>query len=268
MKAFLEEDVPHGDITTTVAIRGDALATAHIIAEEELVFAGSHLVTNFFARRVSVDLGQKDGDMVASGAVMGKISGPAQDILTGERVLLNLLQRLCGIATLTRKFVERISGTGVKLLDTRKTSPGLRRFEKYAVAIGGGYNHRLNLSSAILFKDNHVKMMDNLGASVVRARKEFPQVVIELEVESESEVEAGLDAGVDALLLDNMPPQAVATIANRVKTSFGERAPFLEVSGGITLDTIAAYASADVDGISVGALTHSAASKSIRLDFI
>lgn len=267
VQAFLAEDAPAGDITTDVSVPDNARAIADLVAEEEMVFAGVHLIPNFFGDPCRIELMQNDGDIVKTGAIIGRISGPARTLLTGERVLLNLLQRLCGIATLTRQFVDRIGPKNVKLLDTRKTTPGLRLFEKYAVAVGGGYNHRLDLSAAILIKDNHVKIMKNLRASISRARIDYPHAVVELEVETVAEVRAGLDAVVDALLLDNMTPQEVSAIVHQVKDARGDTAPFLEVSGGITLETVASYAATGVDGISVGALTRSVTSKNIRLDF-
>ena len=268
VRAFLHEDAPDGDITTAVSIPDHAQAIADLVAEDEMVFAGAHLIPNFFGDSCRIEWMQNDGDIVKAGATIGRISGPARTLLTGERVLLNLLQRLCGIATLTRQFVERIRPHNVKILDTRKTTPGLRLFEKYAVAVGGGYNHRLDLSSAILIKDNHVKIMKNLRAAISRARIDYPHAVVELEVETPAEVRAGLDAVVDALLLDNMNPQEVAAIVRQVRDALGDTAPFLEVSGGITLETVAHYAATGIDGISIGALTHGVASKNIRLDIV
>ena len=224
------------------------------------------VVVYFFGDQCRVEIMQSDGEFVAAGATIGKVSGLAQTILTGERVLLNLLQRVCGIASLTNQFVARITPRDAKLLDTRKTTPGLRLFERYAVAVGGGYNHRLNLSSAILIKDNHLKIMDNLSAAIKKARRDYPDTVVELEVETAAEVQAGVEAGVDALLLDNMTPDEVSAIARQLQAALGDKKPFLEVSGGITLQNVADYAATNVDGISVGALTHSAANKNIRMD--
>jgi nicotinate-nucleotide pyrophosphorylase (carboxylating) len=261
VRAALAEDVGAGDITTESAIPTDVRADAVIIAKEPCVVAGLPLVEAVFREldaSVSVKTLVQEGDVVERGERVCLLAGPARAILTGERTALNFLQRLSGIATVTREFVELTVGTKAKILDTRKTTPTLRVLEKYAVAIGGGQNHRMGLFDAVMIKDNHRAILARLGQkalgnAVAAARKNHPEVPIIIEADTLGQVEEALAAGADHILLDNMTPdelrEAVELVAGRAKT---------EASGGVHLANVAAIAATGVDYISIGALTHSA----------
>ncbi len=261
VRAALAEDVGAGDITTESAIPVNSRAEAAIVAKEPCVGTGLPLVKAVFAELdpvVAVNLLVDEGGVVEKGERVSLLTGPARAILTGERTALNFLQRLSGIATLTREFVEAVAGTKAKILDTRKTTPTLRALEKYAVAIGGGQNHRMGLFDAVMIKDNHRAILDRLGPkalgdAVATARKNHPQAPIIIEADTLNQVEEALAAGADHILLDNMTPtelrEAVKLIAGRAKT---------EASGGITLKNVNEIAVTGVDYISIGALTHSA----------
>jgi nicotinate-nucleotide pyrophosphorylase (carboxylating) len=267
--AALAEDIGAGDITTEAAIPPDQRAEAHILAKQPCVVAGLPLVEEVFAqvdRAVVVKSLVQDGDFVKEGTRVCVLTGPARAILMGERTALNFLQRLSGIATLTRQFVDEIKGTKAKILDTRKTTPTLRALEKYAVALGGGTNHRMGLFDAVVIKDNHRVILARLGPkalgdAVAAARKNHPAVPIIIEADTLEQVEEALAAGADHILLDNMTldelREAVTVVDGRAKT---------EASGGVTLQTVRAIAQAGVDYISVGALTHSARSVDFSLE--
>jgi nicotinate-nucleotide pyrophosphorylase (carboxylating) len=261
--AALAEDIGAGDVTTDATVSADAVGTAELVVKEPGVVCGLRVAEAAF-RALDPDLRFEslaaDGDTVEAGAVVARVSGSARAILTGERVALNFLGRLSGIATLTRRHVDAIEGTGVVVLDTRKTTPGLRALEKDAVVAGGGRNHRFGLDDAVLIKDNHLRAARSLRAAVelTRAVSDLP---IEVECESLEQVHEALELGVDAILLDNMTlgeQREAVTLA-------GEHAR-LEASGGVSLDTIRAIAETGVDEISVGALTHSARSLDVSLE--
>lgn len=260
VRAALAEDIGAGDITTESVIPADARAEAYIVAKEPCVVAGLPLVEAVFAG-ARVKLLAPDGDVVEEGERVCTMAGSARAILTGERTALNFLQRLSGIATLTRQFVEAIAGTKAKILDTRKTTPTLRALEKYAVAVGGGQNHRMGLFDAVMIKDNHRVLSSRLGDAVAAARKNHPHVPVIVEADSLNQVEEALGAGANHILLDNMTldelREAVAVVAGRAK---------LEASGGVRLDNVRAIAATDVDYISVGALTHSARAVDFSLE--
>jgi nicotinate-nucleotide pyrophosphorylase (carboxylating) len=261
--AALAEDIGAGDVTTDATVSADAVGTAELVVKEPGVVCGLRVAEAAF-RALDPDLRFEslaaDGDTVEAGAVVARVSGSARAILTGERVALNFLGRLSGIATLTRRYVDAIEGTGVVVLDTRKTTPGLRALEKDAVVAGGGRNHRFGLDDAVLIKDNHLRAARSLRAAVelTRAVSDLP---IEVECESLEQVHEGLELGVDAILLDNM---TLGELREAV-TLAGEHAR-LEASGGVSLDTIRAIAETGVDEISVGALTHSARSLDVSLE--
>ncbi len=269
VRAALAEDVGAGDITTDSIIPADARATAAIVAKEPCVVAGLSFVEAVFHEldsKLQVKLLVNDGDVVAKGARVCALAGSARAILTGERTALNFLQRLSGIATLTREFVEAVAGTKAKILDTRKTTPTLRLLEKYAVAVGGGTNHRMGLFDVIMIKDNHRVILARLGSkalgrAVAAARKNHPEVSIIVEADTLEQVEEAIAASADHILLDNMTPdelrEAVKLVAGRSKT---------EASGGVRLGNIAAIAASGVDYISVGALTHSAPAVDFSLE--
>ncbi len=268
LKRFLEEDAPDGDATTNGTVPADSIITAQIQAVDDFVFAGAEVIPHCFGDGCKIKLHTRDGDKVQRGHVIGTVKGPARTILAAERPMLNLIQRLSGIATMTKNYVMKLSGHGVKVLDTRKTTPGLRLFEKYAVAVGGGYNHRMDLSSAVLIKDNHLKATPNLAKAVQQIRELTPKLVVEVEVENRADLQEGLAAGVDAFLLDNMSPAEVTELVTIVRQSENGNDIFIEASGGIKLDTIADYGPTGIDAISVGALTHSVIASDIRLEFV
>jgi len=241
-----------------------------MVAREPLVVAGLALGQAAFTElspTVKAERMMEEGARVVAGARLIRVSGPAQALLSAERVALNFVQRLCGIATLTAQYVELVKGTRAQILDTRKTMPGWRRLEKYAVTCGGGHNHRFGLFDLVLVKDNHLMVLRNespnaIAAAVQRARGKYPQLKIEVEAGDLEQVEQAAAAGADIILLDNMPPQEVAA---SVKLARGRAK--LEASGGVNLSTVRAIAETGVDFISVGALTHSARAVDIALDF-
>ena len=270
IEASLAEDIGPGDVTTLATVPENLQATAAITAREPIVVAGAAFAIEAF-RTLSRELDAveqcADGDRIPPGSSILNVRGQARAILTAERVALNFLQRLSGIATLTRLFVDAIAGSKAKILDTRKTTPGWRRFEKYAVACGGGENHRFGLHDMVLIKDNHLAALraeqpNAIAAAVARARKAYPKLKVEVEADNLKQVTQAVEAGADVILLDNMPPEALRAAVQLVKG----RAK-LEASGGVNLDTVRSIAETGVDYISVGALTHSARAVDIGLDF-
>jgi len=262
VRAALAEDVGAGDVTTESVVPPDARCRARLVLEEPGVVCGVPVAAAVFRAldpAVSFEPLLAEGSRVREPpAELARVEGTARAVLTGERVALNLLGRLCGIATLTAAYVDRVGGTGTTLLDTRKTTPGLRALERYAVRCGGGTNHRAGLYDAVLVKENHIRLAGGIGPALAAARNGRP---VEVEAETLAEVEEALAAGVDRILLDNMSP---AEVGRAVRLA-GGRAE-LEASGGIALDTVRAYAEAGVDYVSVGALTHSARSLHVSLE--
>lgn len=262
VRAALEEDVGSGDVTTNGVVPVDARCRAQLLLEEPGVVCGIPAVRAVFAAldaEVRVGAVLDEGERVSNvPACVAEIEGSARAVLTGERTALNLFGRLCGIATLTTRYVDLVAGTGAEILDTRKTTPGLRALERYAVRTGGGRNHRFGLHDAVLLKENHVRIAGGIAPAVAALRNGRP---VEVETETLDEVAQALSAGADRILLDNMTPeqvrQAVALVAGRTQ---------LEASGGISLATVRAYAETGVDFISVGALTHSARSLRVSLE--
>lgn len=255
VKRALNEDLQYGDITTESVVLDHKIARVDIIAKEKGVIAGTEVFKMVFKilGDVEVNFSVNDGEEVEEGQHFGEVFGDAKKILMGERVALNYMQRMCGIATLTREFVERLEGTKVKLLDTRKTTPNMRIFEKYAVKVGGGTNHRFGLNDGVMIKDNHIEAAGGIKNAVSLARKNSPFVrKIEVEVESIEQLKEALEAKADIIMLDNMDiktlKEAVKLIDNRVE---------VEASGNITLDNIREIAKTGVDFISTGAVTHS-----------
>lgn len=252
----LLEDIHTGDITTMALLPQRRRAEARLVAKEELLVAGLLVAGRVFTRldpSMSFNPCFAEGAAAAKGVVLATMSGDAADLLMGERVALNLLQRMCGIATLTARFVEAVSGTKARIVDTRKTTPGLRELEKYAVRVGGGINHRTGLYDGVLIKENHITAAGGITEAISRARAYIPHTLkIEIETETLAQVEEALSAGADIIMLDNMSldemRSAVCKIAGRA---------VVEASGGINLDTVRAVAETGVDIISVGALTHS-----------
>jgi nicotinate-nucleotide pyrophosphorylase (carboxylating) len=270
IRRFLAEDVGRGDVTSDRVVPKAARARAAMVARQACVVAGLSLAKTVFLTidpEIAFADRASDGDRVAAGAVLAVIEGPAGPLLTGERVALNLVQRLSGIATLTRAYVDAIAGTGACVSDTRKTTPGLRVFEKYAVHVGGGRNHRMGLYDAILIKDNHRAIAGGAAAAVMAARQADGEAMpVQVEVDALADLPRVLDLGVDAVLLDNMTPPQVAEAVRLARAHPRGRDCWIEASGGITLGSIRAYAEAGADTISVGALTHSAPAVDIALD--
>jgi len=262
----LKEDMPMGDITTESTVPEDETSCARLIAKEDIVVAGLEVFCRVFTlldRNVYFERYVNDGDKVKTGTVILRISGNSRAMLKAERTALNLLQRMSGIATATRKFVDILEGTNAKIVDTRKTAPGLRYLDKMAVRMGGGTNHRFNLSDGVLIKDNHIKASGGITAAVKRAKERVPHTVkIEVETETMEQVKEALAAGADIIMLDNMKPEemkeAVAYINGRALT---------EASGNITADNLAIVAKTGVDLISSGSLTHSVKAADISLKF-
>jgi len=271
VQAALAEDLGDGDVTTLATVPDGITAKAAMNAREPLVVSGLAFAECAFRElcsTVQITTLVKDGLQVPLGGTLLEISGPAHGLLGAERVALNFLQRLSGVATLTAQFVAAVNGTRARILDTRKTTPGWRKFEKYAVLCGGGHNHRMGLYDMVLIKDNHQAALKGespnpIAAAVERARARYPHLKVEVEADTLNQVEQGLAAGVDLILLDNMNPVqlrlAVQKCKGRAQT---------EASGGVNLASVRAIAEAGVDFISVGALTHSARAMDIGLDFV
>ena len=261
----LEEDLGSGDITTESIITDDHPLKVRAVAREPLVLCGGNIFRTVFATldpSATFQTSFQDGDQVSEGAVLFQVSANCAALLKGERTALNILQRLSGIATLTRRFVERAGS--VTILDTRKTTPGLRVFEKYAVACGGGKNHRFGLFDAVLVKDNHIKAAGGISRAVALVRKNLdPSLKIEVETSNLDEVEEALRAGVEVVMLDNMALEAIRKAA---KKAHGKA--HIEVSGLVTLDRMEELAAAGIDSVSVGALTHSAKAVDISMNII
>lgn len=253
----LEEDLGAGDVTSIATIPADLHATATIVAKAPGVVAGLPVVEAVFAHldpSVTVTLLAADGDRIVDTPMeLARIEGPARSVLGGERTALNILGHLCGVATATRAYVDRIDGTGARILDTRKTLPGLRILDKYAVVCGGGVNHRVGLYDAILIKDNHLRVAGGVRPAIESARALYPTLNLTVEVEHDDQLREAIACGAQRIMLDNMSPDrmraAVELIAGRAE---------VEASGGITLDNVRDVAETGVDVISIGAITHSA----------
>ena len=263
---FLAEDVGRGDVTTVAVVPVDHAGRARLEAREDFVLAGADIARLCFEilgeGQVEWESKAIDGDRVAASDIVALIDGPLAPILTAERTALNLLARMSGVATLTNRFAEAVAGTRARVADTRKTTPGLRMLEKYAVRIGGGVNHRFGLDDGVLIKDNHMAAAGDAAAAVRRARDHVPHTLrVEVELENLDQLDGVITAGADAVLLDNM---SVEEVKRAVIEAQGR--VVLEVSGGIDLNNIRDYADTGIDIISVGALTHSARSVDVALE--
>jgi nicotinate-nucleotide pyrophosphorylase (carboxylating) len=265
IEAWIAEDVGRGDRTTEAVVPAEAVGRARIEAREAALVAGLDIAIGCFDAAgggVEAEVQAPDGSSVSEGDVVALLDGSLRSILTGERTALNLLARLSGVATLTSRFVAAVSGAPVRIVDTRKTTPGLRALEKYAVRVGGGSNHRHGLDDGVLIKDNHIAAAGSIVEAVRRARAGVPHgLIVEVEVTTLEELDEAMSAGVDAVLLDNMSPEQAAESVARAGGKV-----ILESSGGITLDNVKEYAAAGVDLISIGALTHSAPSIDFALE--
>lgn len=263
----LEEDLGPGDITTSAIIDSSLKGKARLLAKEEIILAGIEVFSRVFSRldpEIVVECTYHDGDVVPNGYDIGIIRGSMRGMLSGERTALNFLQHLSGIATLTKRYVEKIDPSKVRVIDTRKTTPRLRILEKYAVRMGGGFNHRFGLFDGILIKDNHIAAAGSISKALAKIKANVPHTLkIEVEVEDIKGVEEAIGAGADAILLDNMSvkemKEAVSIARGRV---------LLEASGGITLESIGEISKTGINLISIGAITHSARSVDISLEVI
>lgn len=272
VRAALAEDAPWGDLTAELAIPAHAQLTARLVARERGVFAGGEVLRAAFAQtdpRIAVSALVAEGSAFEAGDVLAEIAGPARGVLTGERVALNFTQRLSGIATLTAEYVAAVAGTRARIADTRKTTPGLRAFEKHAVRAGGGTNHRFGLSDAIMVKDNHLAALGAVDAATttaalrgLRERAGHTTAII-VEVDRLDQIEPVLEAGVTGILLDNFSLEDLAEGVRRV-----DGRAVCEASGGVSLDTVGAIARTGVDVISVGRLTHGARALDLGLDAV
>jgi nicotinate-nucleotide pyrophosphorylase (carboxylating) len=267
VRRVLAEDLGEGgDITSAATIRADARFSADLAAREPIVVASLDLAAAFFRaldENVVIEKEASDGSAVEAGAVLLRLKGNARAMLTAERSALNTLQHMSGIATLTRRYVDAIAGTGAVLLDTRKTIPGLRALEKYATRMGGAQNHRMRLDDGVLIKDNHVAVAGGVGAAVRAAKEANTSLEVQVEVDRIEQIEEALAAGADRLLLDNMDPptlrRAIEIVSGRVP---------LEASGGVRLETIRAIAETGVNFISLGRITQSAPAVDIGMDYV
>ena len=268
IRSFLAEDIGRGDLTSESIFDPSQTGSARLVARESCISAGAGLVAaEVFTvqnSRIETSGAMADGAEAAPGDVMLTITGPVVDLLKAERIALNLLQRLCGVATLTRRFVEKVKPHPARITDTRKTTPGLRVLEKYAVQVGGGFNHRFNLTDGVLIKDNHIAACGSITEAVVRVRKKVPHTIrIEVETDNIEQVRECLACAVDIIMLDNMDlemmKKAVGIIDHRA---------LVEASGGVNLGSVHPIASTGVDIISVGTLTHSAPSCDIGMDWL
>ncbi len=265
IRAALAEDLPNGDVTSEAVFDSRHFSRAIFRAKQDGVVAGlefAHWVFKSLDRRCRFEARTRDGNLVKAGRIVATVQGPTLALLAGERTALNLLQRASGIATLTRLYADAVRGTKAKILDTRKTAPGLRHLDKFAVRCGGGTNHRMNLSDRAMLKDNHIKAAGSIAAAVQKVRRHAPRVSVEVETSNLTEVREALAAGADVIMLDNMDlptmRAAVRLIAGRAKT---------EASGSVSLSTVKNIAATGVDYISVGRLTHSAPALDISMKF-
>ncbi|MCU1287877.1 MAG: Nicotinate-nucleotide pyrophosphorylase [Acidobacteria bacterium] len=258
---FLAEDIGRGDITTQACVSDDVSAMGKFLAKENLIVCGIAVAEAVFIHldeeSPEIEAFANEGDEVTAGTVFATLKGYADVLLTGERVALNLMQKLSGIATLTRRYVQAVEGTSAQIIDTRKTTPGLRMLEKYAVTVGGGKNHRFGLDDGVLIKDNHIALSGGITEAVVRAKQKVGHLhKIEVEISNWAQLREALEAGADIVLLDNQTPEEAAKLVQMARQI--NPAVLLEASGGMDLDKVRSFAEAGVDLISVGRLTHSA----------
>lgn len=264
IRSAFKEDIGFGDITASSVLTGEETGTASALAKSEIVVAGIDVFKEAFLYldgRIEFAASLADGENAATGELLAKVSGRLQSILTAERVALNFFQRMCGIATLTRQYVDQVTGTHAKILDTRKTVPGLRYLDKYAVKIGGGFNHRFGLYDGVLIKDNHIAAAGGVSQALAKIRGRIPHTLkIEIEVRNLRELEEALSAGADVIMLDNMTVDEM-----KKSVSFVNGKVSLEASGNVTLSNARQIAETGVDFISVGMLTHSVHAADISL---
>ena len=265
LQEFFDEDNISEDITTNTMLQEKKAVEAHFIAKEDMVFAGKEIINQGFKECFIISL-KNDGFHFKAGETIAEVSGPTEVILKKERVILNLLQRLSGIATTTNKLVKNLEKHNIQLLDTRKTTPGLREFEKFAVSVGGGINHRFSLKEAVMIKDNHLIGSPNLKDAVDNAAKKNPGKDIQVEVDTKTQLEEALDTQATSLLLDNFSPETLSETIKYIRAHKNGKNIYIELSGGINPENINEYCIKGVNGISMGALTHNIKSKDISLD--
>ena len=260
----LEEDIGSGDVTTQACFEDDATVTAYIKAKEDLIFCGGQVARTVFFEvdpTIRVDIRAPEGEWVLSDDILMTATGSISSLLAAERTMLNFIQRMCGVATLTARYVAAIAGTASRVLDTRKTLPGWRVLDKYAVTVGGGHNHRTGLFDGVLIKDNHIAAVGSISGAVLKARSRAHHLLkIEIEVETLEEALEAANAGADLILLDNMTPDEVTRVVQAMQGRCK-----LEVSGNVSIERIQEYAQTGVDYISVGKLTHSATGMDISM---
>ena len=263
---FLIEDQANYDLSTQYSIDKKHTACAHIIAEEPLIFSGS-IIFKTILKEYDVKLFIQDGESCNAGDLIAKITAPAQLLLSYERILLNLIQRLSGISFLTAQYVQTLNSSSIKILDTRKTTPGIRLFEKYAVCMGGGYNHRLDLYHGVMLKDNHLTLINDLEQVLNKLKQQHPTKKIQIEIDYFDQLQESLKPHfqIDAILLDNMNRTQTIQCVNYIAEHWPQC--FIESSGGIHLDNLHNYVDTGIHAISIGALTHQAVSKNIKLEF-
>lgn len=265
VELWLDEDIHEGDLSTATLISQEKTGPAWIVAKENGIVAGipiAELVFKTLDSKIHIHKVKEDGERLQSGEVLLELTGPVVSLLAAERVALNLLQRLSGIATLTQQYVLKVEGLPVRIVDTRKTTPGLRGLEKYAVRLGGGYNHRFGLYDAVMIKDNHIKAAGSITAAVTTLRGTIPHTAkIEVEVETMPQVQEALEVKADIIMLDNMTAQQMTEAVRLIN-----KQAIVEASGGVHLDTVRQMAETGVDIISVGALTHSVHGLDISMD--
>jgi nicotinate-nucleotide pyrophosphorylase (carboxylating) len=264
---MLKEDFGRGDITTQATVRGGTRGRGRFLAKQDFILCGLEIAEAVFGtldNTIQLESHVYDGEAIGAGTEFARIEGPANVLLTGERTALNLLQRLSGVATLTKAYVDAISGTGAQIVDTRKTTPGLRVLEKYAVTVGGGQNHRFGLDDGVLIKDNHIALAGGVRRAIELARRAVPHLMkIEVEVQNQSQLREAIASRADVIMLDNMSVEEIRQSVELIR----EKAPYavIEVSGGVKLETVRQFAECGVDLISVGAITHSATAVDISL---
>lgn len=268
IEKFLQEDSPDGDKTGEAIFVSNDKASAYLKVKSDTVLAGVQLLDHFFDERTKIEYFFKDGDLVNKGTNIVLINGSTSEILKKERIFLNLIQRMCGIANQTKQMSDLAKPFGVDILDTRKTTPGLRIFEKYAVTCGGGTNHRFDLSSGIMIKDNHIAASGSITSAVQKVKTKDYNLPIEVEVDTFEQLEETLNTKIDSILLDNFTPADTKKAIQIIRShKFGKNI-YVESSGGINLSNIKEYLDTGIDAISSGALTHSVIAADISLDFI
>ena len=268
LERFYKEDKTQQDLSTICATRkNDPQTRAQLVAEEGLVVAGLPLFDMHFPKN-KTSQHKKEGSFCKPGEILYELEAPASTLLSHERILLNLIQRMSGIASLTNQYVKTLNSPTIKILDTRKTTPGIRIFEKYAVYIGGGYNHRFDLNEGVMIKDNHLAIIKNLDSNLIYLQQKHPNKNIQIEVDNFNQLNSILNSitiKIDAILLDNMNAKQTEKCTTLIRKHLPQC--FIESSGGINLQNILHYKPLDIDGISIGALTHQAQSKNIKLEF-